>query len=139
MPCSSKMRPDHLPRQRGFAIVSAIFLIVALAALGAAIMHFSSVQHVTGAQDLQGSRALAAARAGSEWAVASASVTNVCPPSPTALTFGGFNLSIVCTADDFTDEGVPLRIFSIAATAASGGAPGNQAYVERRVDVVVAR
>ena len=50
--------------QGGFAIVSAIFLLVVLAALGAFMLTFSTVQHATSAQDIQGSRAYWAARAG---------------------------------------------------------------------------
>ena len=54
---------------RGFALVSAIFLLVVLAALGAYMMDFSSVQHSTSTQDVNGTRAYQAARAGMEWGV----------------------------------------------------------------------
>ncbi len=53
----------------GFAIVSAIFLIVILAALGVGILVFSRAQQASSAYDVQGSRAYQAARAGIEWAV----------------------------------------------------------------------
>lgn len=127
------------PYSRGFAIVSALFLIVALAALGAAILHFSSLQQVTGAQDIQGSRALAAARAGTEWAAAFVTANDACPASPASLTFDAFNVSVTCSASGFTDESAALKVFAVTSTASTGGAVGSLAYVERRVEATLVR
>lgn len=54
-------------RSRGFSIVTAIFLLVILAALGAFILSVSSTQHLSFAKDVDGSRAVQAARLGAEW------------------------------------------------------------------------
>lgn len=54
-------------KTRGFALVTAIFLLVVLAALGAFIVNISSTLSTTSAQDLRGSRAYHAAQAGLEW------------------------------------------------------------------------
>ena len=54
---------------KGFAIVTAIFLLVILAALGVGMLVFSKAQQTTSAYDVQGSRAYQAARAGIEWAL----------------------------------------------------------------------
>lgn len=126
-------------QSRGFAIVSALFLIVALAALGAAILHFSSLQHVTGAQDIQGSRALAAARAGTEWAAAFVNANSACPASPASLTFEGFAISVSCSSDPFTDEGSPLTVYSVTSTASTGGSVGGLGYVERQVSMTLVK
>lgn len=56
-------------RLRGFTIVSALFVLVVLAALGAAILALSSSQHIGSALDIEGARAYQAARAGAEWAL----------------------------------------------------------------------
>jgi MSHA biogenesis protein MshP len=53
--------------QRGFAIVSAIFILVVLSVLGAAMVTLSTSQHLGSAQDVQGVRAYLAARSGAEW------------------------------------------------------------------------
>jgi len=45
----------------GFAIVSAIFLLVVLAALGAFMVTFSTTQHTAAATDLEGTHAYQAA------------------------------------------------------------------------------
>jgi len=52
---------------RGFALVSAIFILVVLAALGAFIVNISTSQQIGSALDVQGVRAYQAARAGIEW------------------------------------------------------------------------
>ena len=54
-------------RVRGFALVSAIFILVVLAALGAFIVNISTSQQIGSALDVQGVRAYQAARAGIEW------------------------------------------------------------------------
>ena len=53
--------------QAGFSLVSAIFLLVVLAALGAAMVNISTVHQASSALDVQGARAYQAARAGIEW------------------------------------------------------------------------
>lgn len=136
------MRHERFP-MRGFAIVSALFLIVALAALGVGMLYLSTTQHATSAQDVQGSRALAAARAGSEWMVATimAAETNGNPPYTCAtsnFSFAGFDVAISCTRSSHDEEGNRIHVFNIIATATTGGAPGNLSYIERRVDTVVA-
>ena len=54
--------------QRGFSLVSAIFLLVVIAALGTFAVTLSTTQHQSAAMDVMGSRAYQAARAGIEWA-----------------------------------------------------------------------
>lgn len=138
------MRPER-HSSRGFAIVSAIFIIVALAALGAGMMHFSSIQHVTGAQDLQGARALAAARAGSEWMFARIMAAEFdsnpqfsCPPTTAPTTFNGFTLAVTCSDSTHNDEGNRVRVYAITSTATAGGAPGSLGYIERQISSVAA-
>lgn len=132
-------------RPNGFAIVSALFLIVALAALGVAIMHFASVQQIAGAQDIQGSRAFAAARAGAEWQVA-VILAQETPPggnpqyacaAPASFAFAGFDLAVSCAHSDHAEEGNTVRVYRITSTALAGGAVGALGFVERQVYTVV--
>ena len=53
--------------QRGFSIVTAIFLIVVLALLGVYIVSVTGIQQTSSQLDVQGVRAYQAARAGIEW------------------------------------------------------------------------
>ena len=56
--------PDTL---RGFALPSALFLLVILAMLGAFMLAVSGMQHAAQAVDVSSSRAYQGARAGIEW------------------------------------------------------------------------
>ena len=62
----STTRPEPR-RQRGFAIVTAIFILVALAALAVAIAMISTRASTGQSLDIIGSRAAQAARAGLDW------------------------------------------------------------------------
>lgn len=73
-------------RQRGVALVTAIFLLVALAGLAVAVVTLSTSQHDASAQDLQGQRAYQAAKAGIEWALITG-LQPVAAPQP-ATAFG---------------------------------------------------
>ncbi len=63
----STTRPEG--RSGGFAIVSAIFILVVLATLAGFIVSVTTTQNLTFAQDVQGVRAYQAARAGTEWGI----------------------------------------------------------------------
>jgi len=62
----SACRPPRAPA-RGMAIASAIFILVALAALAAAITLLTTRTGASQGQDISGSRAYQAARTGLEW------------------------------------------------------------------------
>ncbi|RBA25739.1 agglutinin biogenesis protein MshP [Herminiimonas fonticola] len=139
MTCTRKMR--------GFSLVSAIFLLVVLAALGVAMVTISTVQHQSSALDVQGTRAYQAARAGMEWGVyqrlqvpaycAGAVTNNIVLPAGTSL--AGFTVTVVCTPDN--GLGLNINGAVIQATACNipaGGvcpnaAPNSSDYVQRVV------
>ena len=143
-------------RQRGFTMVSAIFLLVVLAALGAFIVVVSTSQQVGSAMDVQGARAYQAARAGIEWGAYN--VWNsppfpqprnsaTCPPSPTSFvppapTLSGFTVTVTCSKSPPDVYGGPT-VFSITAIACNmpagtcPGSAGSPGYVERRLTVTI--
>lgn len=121
--------------QRGFVLVSAVFLLVVLAALGAFMLTFSNTQHLTSAQDVQGSRAYWAARAGVEWAVSSILTTSGCVGSPTSM--DDFTLSITCSSQSYDEGGINKTVFSITSIASAGGGVGSLGRVERSISASV--
>jgi len=147
------MRPDQRTspaKLRGFAVASAIFILVVLAALSAFMVSLSTTQHATSAMDVQGSRAYWAARSMAEyWALqvlvpeneAGALAFANCPavPLPPLAGLSEFTFSMTCErtplATDvppyFTDRGRNFVVYRIGATARRG-AIGSQAYVERQ-------
>ncbi len=130
------------PAQRGFAIVAAIFLVVVLAALGAFMLTFSTVQHITSAQDVQGTRAYQAARTGIEWGAYQVLQNSSCPGS-TSLTAGGtqagFTIVVQCVSyGPYTEGGNNVNMYQITSTA-SQGTVGSATYVERQLQATIGK
>jgi MSHA biogenesis protein MshP len=128
--------------QRGFAMVSAIFLMVVLALLGGLMLSLSNSQQISGVRDLLGTRAYYAARAGIEWGAYQALRNNSCSPAsplPNAVAATGFAVQVVCVASGPYDEaGVSVTLYQITATA-SAGTPGAHDFAERQLQAVVSR
>ncbi|MDH2916911.1 MAG: hypothetical protein PXX77_08560 [Gallionella sp.] len=129
--------------QRGFSIVSAIFLLVVLSFLGVAMVTFSTSQHQSSAMDVMGSRAYQAARAGIEWGayqalqtVPSCAATTTLPAMPGTLS--SFTVIVTCTATPYTEAGSSVNIYQVTSTATQGTA-GTQGYVERQMTVTIAK
>jgi MSHA biogenesis protein MshP len=132
-------------RQRGFSIVSAIFLLVVLSALGAFMVTFSTVQHTTSAQDIQGARAYQAARAGMEWGVYQVLQNGGACAAATSLSLSGalsgFNVNVQCIApagSPYTEGESTVHLYQITSTATSGTL-GSVGYVERQLQATVSR
>lgn len=140
MKCMCPMCPDTRPpirTQRGFALASAIFLLVVLAALGAAMLTFSSAQHAGSAMDVQGTRAYQAARAGIEWGAYRALRNSSCAGSTTvalAADLADFNLVVECAATAYGT----LTAYQIIATASIGTA-GQISRVERQMQARIVK
>jgi len=144
-------------RARGFSIITAIFLVVVLAALGAFMVVFTGLQQSTVQADVLGVRAYYAARAGLEWGMYNAlDPDNATPPAPPAFaacpsttinTLGGslspFTVAVTCTFSDATETNRSIRVYQITATACNqapcpAAAPA-AGYIERRLVVSVAK
>ena len=126
--------------QHGFAAIAAVFLVVALAALGAFMVTFSNTQQITSAQDAQGTRAYWAARGGLEWGLTSANASSTCPAASTALTIDGFTVTVTCTLTSPTnpEASTTPRIIQFIAVASSGSV-GSVGYIERSVSASLER
>jgi MSHA biogenesis protein MshP len=135
-------------RERGFALILALFLIVSLAAIGAYLLSVSNVQVESGIKDEQGARAYQAARAGLDWGAYRVLRNATCPAGPTTITFpadlAGFYAEVACTSFGLENEGgTPVTTYRIVSTGcnftpcASGA--GIATYVERQLLLTVAR
>lgn len=163
--CPDTARLASQPRApapgRGFSMLSVLFILVALAALGAALSTVSTRQHLDSALDLDSARALQSARAGLEWAAWQV-LRNPAPPAAAPGCFGttsfspggtlaGFVVTVGCSrtpgSGTVSDGERELAFFVLTATACnqpSGGAcpaPGmpQATYVERQLSWTVAR
>lgn len=140
--------------QRGFALVSGIFLLVVLTALGAFLVVFSATENASSTQDVQGTRAYQAARAGVEWAAFNIvqnagagyelNCRNVGGTSQALAGMGGtlssFGVTVGCTATSYTEGASTVWIYRITSTAILTGTAAQQKnYVERQLQVTIER
>jgi MSHA biogenesis protein MshP len=145
-------------RQRGFSIVTAIFLVVVLAAMGVFILSITSLQQSSQSLDLQGVRAYQAARAGIEWAGFQVLDPNnalnpaVCGTAFVACPNGGldttlpalagslspFAVVVHCEMTQATEGNRDIRVFAITSTASTGTA-GTPGYVNRQLKATMSK
>jgi MSHA biogenesis protein MshP len=136
-------------RDAGFALPTAIFLVVVLAALAAFMVRVSITASSSQALDFQATRAYQAARAGIEWAAYltldpdnSGVDPDPCPASPSSVTLDGvlaqFTVSVTCARTLETDGATSVAIYQIMSTA-STGTTGTNGYVERVISTVLAK
>ncbi len=146
------------PKQRGFTVVSAIFLLVVLAGLGAAMLNLSTSQHVSSQLDVQGARAYQAARAGIEWGMYQQLRLGSCTAGPSSFampagtTLSTFTVSVTCSKTSYGSAsatngiqlatGASIDVYQITATACNNpsagncpGTPNGSDYVERQMQV----
>ena len=126
-------------RQRGFALVAAIFLVVVLALLGIFLVRVSGVQNQTVNIALLGARAFEAARTGIEWGAFQALNAASCTTTTLNLTEGGlngFDVDVTCTSSTHSETGDTYNIYVIDAIA-SDGTYGQPDYVSRRMQATV--
>jgi MSHA biogenesis protein MshP len=130
--------------QQGFGLVSAIFMVVVLAALGAAMASLSTIQHTSAAMDVLQVRAHHAARAGLEWGLYQALVVqpSTCPVethlTSAAPTLNGFVVTVKCANTIATNTDPQVQVRQLESTAcnipyngACPGLRGSTDYVER--------
>ncbi|MBZ0126100.1 MAG: hypothetical protein K8F32_06985 [Rhodocyclaceae bacterium] len=138
-------------RQAGFSIVTAIFLIVVLAALGAFAVSMFRVQQTAAALDELGARGYQAAQSGIEWGAwqvlrgpgtCAAATGNLALPG----SLSPFTVTVACASTAHTEAGNPVTIYQLTATACNQPAAGacpNPApgadYVERQVQGAMER
>jgi MSHA biogenesis protein MshP len=135
-------------RHRGFALPTAIFLMVILAALGVFIARISLLQSSSSSLDALGTGAYQAARAGVEWGAFNSLRNTTCTPS-TSLTFAAtalalYTATVTCSSTSTDELGVTVTIDQISATACNeppcpNASPTSANYAERRITIVVGR
>src|SRR5450756_976018 len=117
-PCTSRLASPAV--QRGFSLISAIFLLVVIAALGTFAVTLSTTQQQSAALDVLGSRAYQASRAGIEWGAyqalqgggACAANTNW-SAGTLAGTLSGFAVTVQCSAASSVEAATTLWVYQL--------------------------
>jgi MSHA biogenesis protein MshP len=138
------MRPESMTRrQSGFGLVAAMFLIVVVALVIAAMARLSSAQHGTSSLAIQQARAYQAARSGLEWGITQAISAGSCAAGNPGLAGGNlsdFSVVVGCNSTGYTDEqGTAITIFRFTATAQNGAPGGRPDYAYRQLTATVER
>lgn len=141
-------------KQKGVSLVGSIFIMVALAAIGIAMVTLNSTTATTSALNIQQARAYYSALSGSEWAIASiaANDNNYTSNNDSCNGVDGqsfvidqFDLSFACTStcNDFStcchnlvDCQLFPRVSEITITASDGNM-GDTYRVSRKIQVTV--
>jgi MSHA biogenesis protein MshP len=121
----------------GFALVSAIFILVVMSVVGAYMLDISGVERETSNLAMLEYKAYYAAHSGLEWGLHQA-VDNpaACPADTFALTEGGisgFSVTVTCTESDHTEGATTTTVFRITSKA-ENGTYGSRDYVSRRLE-----
>ena len=151
--------PRQASRQQGVGVVAALFVLVVLSVLGAAIARLGWSQQVSAAQDIEGVRAQRAANSGAEWGLYQAlrGTWGNCNGDTHTLTDLvadlGVRVTITCNHSSYvegpTGAGDPpvftdrtIRVYRIdavacksATTCPDAAGVGSVAYIERRRQV----
>ena len=158
MQCTSTTCPERarLDAARGFTMVAALFVLIVLAALGAALSQISVRQHLGSAAEIEAARAFQSARAGLEWASFQV-LRNPAPPAAAPACFGAtsfsaaglgsYTVTVNCARTLASDGATALAFYHLSANACkapSGGAcptsgTPTPTYVERQLTWTVVR
>ena len=140
---NSKMHKKLNPMQYGFSLISAIFLLVVIAALGTFAVTLSTTQQQSAAMDVLGARAYQASKAGIEWGAYQVLKNGGCPASPTALaalpnTLASFNVQVDCSSAAVSEASATITMYQLTSTATQGTV-ATPNYVERQMSVTIAQ
>jgi MSHA biogenesis protein MshP len=130
----------RIPDQRGFTLITAIFLLVAVAALVVFMTNIRVVQQTTLLYGVQGARAMQAARSGIEWGIHDAIVNSGCAASTTFTiarpALDNFSVEVQCAATTHTEGVTAIATYQLTSIA-SDGVFGSLDYVQRRLQATV--
>jgi MSHA biogenesis protein MshP len=127
----------------GFSLVTAIFLLVVLASLGAVMVTFFTTQQQGSALDIMGSRAYQAARSGIEWGAYQVLQGAGCPTGGPTLSgsLSAFSVTVTCAAITYSEISAAsgtVTVYNMTSTAKTG-TEGQPDYVERQMSVALTK
>lgn len=122
-------------RASGAALITALFLVAVLAAIGIAMSRLSNVENDTRTKAVLASRVYYGAKAGLEWGIQQAIAGGACAAGTPALGAGltGVSVSVACSS---STHGAGNIVYYIASTATTGTL-GSASYAERRMEATV--
>lgn len=137
------MHYDH--KQKGFMLMTALWVVMVLAAVVVTMMNLSLMQSTTNSLEIQGTRALLAAQGGLEWGIYQANNESCIASSIFSLTekdLHGFNVIVSCSLKRFAQGSSRITLATIDSVAqwgveGLGDTDSMPDYVYRKVSVVI--
>ena len=130
--------------QKGFGLLSSLFVIVAIGGLIVSINQVISSQAKSVEQGILVSQAQYAAESGMEWAIYSATSGDTCTgvngASFSVSDWPHFDIDITCTKTSYSELGNTVDMYSLTATITTKsayGSFGDDSYVFKRVSATV--
>lgn len=130
--------------QHGFSLIMGIFLIVVLGGIAVFLGRVATMQYHASALDEEGVLVYQAARAGVEWGAYQALRNSSCSGSST-LTFPATSVlvhdtvTVTFTQTVATEGTSAINVCQIISAAHNGNNPAGDYYVERQLQVTVAK
>lgn len=119
-----------LRNDRGMSLVTALFILVVLSAIGGYMVLVAGVQSQTTVMALQGVRAYHAARSGLEWGIFKDLTSGSCTSG--VFNVGDFTVSVNCDESSFVEGGQSFNVYRVTSLA-EFGVYGSQGYISRQL------
>ena len=140
-------------KNKGFALPSAIFLLVIIAMLTAGLLFMNKFFQKNSALDTLDTKAYLAAKAGLEYGLYQANKSSICLAGGQTISvsgafFQGFKVTYTCTSQTSDEAGLILTYYRITAVGCNtAGAscpdltakPNNEDYVEKSITATQAK
>jgi MSHA biogenesis protein MshP len=126
-------------KSKGFSLVSVLFILVVLAALGGYIVKLSLVQHTTTSMSIQSARAWFAASSGLEWATYQINNGRDCAylQGNDGFQVEGYSINVTeCGMESITEGSLHYNMFRVSVEAAYGSF-GSLDYSSRTITAVI--
>lgn len=132
-------------RQNGVSLVTAIFLVVIVASIGAFMLTIGQTQQKTTALSVLGQRSMNAAASGIEWgiqrAIQGGGAGLDCSPgtvsfSPGVTGMNGFNVAVTCNVQSFEEGTTTYNVYTLTSTATLN-AFGSEDFISRSLRAVI--
>ena len=128
-------------KSRGMALLTAIFLIVVLVSLGAAVVSLSNVEQDTTTKSLLSAKVYYGAKAGLEWGIQQAIGAGSCAGSPgftlTQSALNGVSVTVTCSTGSTIGSGSSVGNVYYLTSQATVGTLGSLNYAERHLAATV--
>ncbi|NKB38802.1 MAG: hypothetical protein GKR93_16850 [Gammaproteobacteria bacterium] len=130
-----------IKQQKGINLVSVIFLLVVISAIGLFMLTLGNVQQQTSTYSVLSSRAVYAAQSGMQWAIRSVLTTNDCSAftgdfNLTGTVSSNFTISPSCTFSMHTENPLTYNVYQLSVTARNGSV-GDDDYISRTITAKV--